>query len=52
MLTSFVSEKNIISCAGYCMTQLFFLLFFVVSESFILSAVAYDRNIAICNPLV
>ncbi|XP_008593137.1 PREDICTED: olfactory receptor 145 [Galeopterus variegatus] len=51
MLMSFVSEKNIISYAG-CMTQLFFFLFFVVSESFILSAMAYDRYVAICNPLV
>ncbi|XP_040339317.1 olfactory receptor 145 [Herpailurus yagouaroundi] len=51
MLMSFVSKKNIIAYAG-CMTQLFFFLFFVVSESFILSAMAYDRYIAICNPLV
>ncbi|XP_015422771.1 PREDICTED: olfactory receptor 8B4-like [Myotis davidii] len=51
MLMSFVSEKNVISYAG-CMTQLFFFCFFVVSESFILSAMAYDRYVAICNPLV
>ncbi|XP_019667032.1 olfactory receptor 145 [Felis catus] len=50
MLMSFVS-KNTIAYAG-CMTQLFFFLFFVVSESFILSAMAYDRYTAICNPLV
>ncbi|XP_069324851.1 olfactory receptor 8B12-like [Eulemur rufifrons] len=51
MLMSFVSKKNIISYAG-CMTQLFFFCFFVFSESFILSAMAYDRYVAICNPLV
>ncbi|KAM9079904.1 olfactory receptor 8B8-like [Megaptera novaeangliae] len=51
MLMSFVSMKIIISYAG-CMTQLFFFLFFVVSESFILSAMAYDRYVTICNPLV
>ncbi|XP_032140776.1 olfactory receptor 8B8 [Sapajus apella] len=51
MLMSFVSKKNSISYAG-CMTQLFFFLFFVVSESFILSAMAYDRYVAICNPLL
>uniref|UniRef100_A0A671ED54 Olfactory receptor n=2 Tax=Rhinolophus ferrumequinum TaxID=59479 RepID=A0A671ED54_RHIFE len=51
MLVSFVSMKNIISYAG-CMTQLFFFLFFIVSESFILSAMAYDRYVAICKPLV
>ncbi|XP_007183503.1 olfactory receptor 145-like isoform X2 [Balaenoptera acutorostrata] len=51
MLMSFVSTKNIISYAG-CMTQLFFFLFFVVSESFILSAMAYDHYVTICNPMV
>ncbi|XP_005580328.3 olfactory receptor 8B12-like [Macaca fascicularis] len=51
MLISFVSRKNIISFTG-CMTQLFFFCFFVFSESFILSAMAYDRYMAICNPLL
>ncbi|XP_003422651.2 olfactory receptor 8B8-like [Loxodonta africana] len=51
MLMNFVSKKNIILHAG-CMTQLFFFCFFVVSESFILSAMAYDRYVAICKPLV
>uniref|UniRef100_G1ML12 Olfactory receptor n=1 Tax=Ailuropoda melanoleuca TaxID=9646 RepID=G1ML12_AILME len=51
MLMSFVSKKNIISYAG-CMTQLFFFCFFVFSESFILSAMAYDRYVAICKPLL
>ncbi|XP_035120840.2 olfactory receptor 8B8 [Callithrix jacchus] len=51
MLMSFVSKKNSISYAG-CMTQLFFFLFFVVSESFILTVMAYDRYVAICNPLL
>uniref|UniRef100_A0A8C8YHC9 Olfactory receptor n=1 Tax=Prolemur simus TaxID=1328070 RepID=A0A8C8YHC9_PROSS len=51
MLMSFVSKKNIISYTG-CVTQLFFFCFFVISESFILSAMAYDRYVAICNPLM
>ncbi|XP_032765690.1 olfactory receptor 8B12-like [Rattus rattus] len=51
MLMSFISKKNIISYSG-CMTQLFFFCFFVVSETFILSAMAYDRYVAICNPLM
>ncbi|XP_006892859.1 PREDICTED: olfactory receptor 8B12-like [Elephantulus edwardii] len=51
MLVSFVSKKNIILQAA-CMTQLFFFCFFVISECFILSAMAYDRYVAICKPLL
>ncbi|XP_036893911.1 olfactory receptor 8B12-like [Sturnira hondurensis] len=51
MLMSFVSKKNIISYSG-CITQLFFFCFFDISESFILSAMAYDRYVAICKPLL
>ncbi|XP_007950332.1 olfactory receptor 8B12-like [Orycteropus afer afer] len=51
MLMSFLLKKNIISYIG-CMTQLFFFCFFVFSESFILSAMAYDRYAAICKPLM
>ncbi|XP_036893909.1 olfactory receptor 8B12-like [Sturnira hondurensis] len=51
MLMSFVSKKNVISYTG-CMTQFFFFCFFVISESFILSAMAYDRYVAICKPLL
>ncbi|XP_055971085.1 olfactory receptor 145 [Sorex fumeus] len=51
MLQSFVSKKNLILYSG-CLTQLFFFCFFVISESFVLSAMAYDRYVAICKPLV
>ncbi|XP_027690922.1 olfactory receptor 145-like [Vombatus ursinus] len=51
MLVNFVSEKNIISYPG-CMTQLYFFCFLVISESFLLSAMAYDRYVAICKPLL
>ncbi|XP_017523129.3 olfactory receptor 8B12 [Manis javanica] len=51
MLKSFVSKKNTILHSG-CMTQLFFFCFFAISESFILSAMAYDRYVAICRPLL
>ncbi|XP_015446056.1 olfactory receptor 143-like [Pteropus alecto] len=51
LLMNFVSEKNIISLAG-CMTQLFFFCFFVHSECYVLTAMAYDRYVAICKPLL
>ncbi|XP_072473052.1 olfactory receptor 8B8-like isoform X1 [Notamacropus eugenii] len=51
MLVNFMSEKNIISYSG-CMAQLYFFCFFVISESFLLSAMAYDRYVAICKPLL
>nr|XP_025854575.1 olfactory receptor 8B3 [Vulpes vulpes] len=51
MLMNFVSKDNIISYVG-CMTQLFFFLFFVISECYMLTSMAYDRYVAICNPLL
>ncbi|XP_028718041.1 olfactory receptor 8B8-like [Peromyscus leucopus] len=51
MLMSFISEKNIISYRG-CMTQLFFFSFFSISECYVLTSMAYDRYVAICNPLL
>ncbi|XP_040338788.1 olfactory receptor 8B3 [Herpailurus yagouaroundi] len=51
MLMNFVSRRNIISYVG-CMTQLFFFLFFVISECYMLTSMAYDRYVAICNPLL
>ncbi|XP_003511462.1 olfactory receptor 1537-like [Cricetulus griseus] len=51
MLVSFVKEKNLISYPG-CMTQLYFFLIFAIAECYILAAMAYDRYVAICNPLL
>nr|XP_025854613.1 olfactory receptor 143-like [Vulpes vulpes] len=51
MLMNFVSEKNIISFPE-CMTQLVFFCFFAHSECYVLTAMAYDRYVAICQPLV
>ncbi|XP_025213536.1 olfactory receptor 8B3-like [Theropithecus gelada] len=51
MLMNFMSEKNVISYKG-CMTQLFFFCFFAISECYVLTSMAYDRYVAICNPLL
>ncbi|XP_048196737.1 olfactory receptor 143-like [Perognathus longimembris pacificus] len=50
MLMGFMSARNTISYPG-CMTQLFFFCFFVNSECYVLTAMAYDRYAAICQPL-
>ncbi|XP_048196967.1 olfactory receptor 8B3-like isoform X2 [Perognathus longimembris pacificus] len=51
MLINFILEKNIISYVG-CMIQLYFYCFFVISECYVLMSMAYDRYVAICNPLL
>lgn len=51
MLLNFVVDQNTISYYAYA-TQLAFFLMFIISEFFILSAMAYDRYMAICNPLL
>ncbi|KAM9646729.1 LOW QUALITY PROTEIN: uncharacterized protein ACIGJ3_015250 [Trichechus inunguis] len=51
MLVNFVTEKNIISYPK-CMTQLYFFIFFIISEGHILAVMAYDRYVAICKPLL
>jgi olfactory receptor len=51
MLLNFVVDQNTISYC-FCATQLSFFLVFIGSELFILSAMSYDRYVAICNPLL
>ncbi|XP_049713406.1 olfactory receptor 8D1-like [Elephas maximus indicus] len=51
MLVNFVSEKNFTSFPE-CMVQLFFFGFFGIDDSYMLTAMAYDRYVAICNPLL
>ncbi|XP_004597776.2 olfactory receptor 8B3-like [Ochotona princeps] len=51
MLMNFVSKKNVISYMG-CMTQLYFFCFFIISECYVLTSMAYDRYVAICKPLL
>uniref|UniRef100_G3RWY9 Olfactory receptor n=1 Tax=Gorilla gorilla gorilla TaxID=9595 RepID=G3RWY9_GORGO len=50
-MINFWSENKSISFAG-CVAQLFLFALFIVTEGFLLAAMAYDRFIAICNPLL
>ncbi|XP_063803446.1 olfactory receptor 6N2-like [Pseudophryne corroboree] len=49
MLTNLLNEK-LISYIG-CMLQIYFLHCLGITETFLLTAMAFDRYIAICNPL-
>ncbi|XP_036856800.2 olfactory receptor 8G3-like [Manis javanica] len=51
MLVNFVSEKNTISYPE-CMVQLYFFIIFAIAEGHMLAAMAYDRYVAICRPLL
>nr|AAL61110.1 olfactory receptor MOR173-1 [Mus musculus] len=51
LLVDLISDKKVISYNG-CATQLYFFCSLVDTESFLLAAMAYDRYIAICNPLL
>ncbi|XP_069486142.1 olfactory receptor 5V1-like [Ambystoma mexicanum] len=50
MLANLLLEKKTIPVRG-CITQFFFFIFFASSECLLLSAMAYDRHVAICHPL-
>ncbi|XP_069325615.1 olfactory receptor 5P76-like [Eulemur rufifrons] len=51
MLVNFLVERNTISYLG-CTIQFGFGAFFGTVECFLLAAMAYDRFVAICNPLL
>ncbi|XP_064221671.1 olfactory receptor 5D16 [Aotus nancymaae] len=51
MLVNLVVEDRTISFAG-CMVQFFFFCTFVVTELILFAVMAYDRFVAICNPLL
>ncbi|XP_008682063.1 olfactory receptor 502-like [Ursus americanus] len=51
LLANFLVERNTISYLG-CAVQLGSAVFFGSSECFLLAAMAYDRFVAICNPLL
>lgn len=50
MLSSFLSRDKSISI-GSCITQLYFFGSLAVTESFLLSAMSYDRYLTVCKPL-
>ncbi|XP_005065100.1 olfactory receptor 8K3-like [Mesocricetus auratus] len=51
MLVSFVTNENTIPY-NWCAIQLALFIFFIISELFVLAAMAYDRYVAICSPLL
>ncbi|KAM6408272.1 olfactory receptor 5J3-like [Rhynochetos jubatus] len=51
LLIGFLVEKKTISYSA-CFVQHFFFLVFVTTEVFLLAVMAYDRYVAICNPLL
>ncbi|KAH0515462.1 olfactory receptor 150-like [Microtus ochrogaster] len=51
MLMNFVTEKNVIPYTE-CMAQFFFFCAFAIAECHMLAAMAYDRYVAISNPLL
>nr|XP_012639386.1 olfactory receptor 502-like [Microcebus murinus] len=51
MLVNFLVERNTISYVG-CTIQFGLTAFFGTVECFLLAAMAYDRFVAICNPLL
>ncbi|XP_010599721.2 LOW QUALITY PROTEIN: olfactory receptor 8D1-like [Loxodonta africana] len=52
MLVNFLFGKNNMILYSECMAQLYFFVVFVVSEGYLLTAMAYDRYVAICSPLL
>ncbi|XP_012643283.2 olfactory receptor 1165-like [Microcebus murinus] len=51
LLENLVVEDRTISFKG-CMAQFFFGCTFVITEMFMLAVMAYDRFVAVCNPLL
>ncbi|XP_021062801.1 olfactory receptor 1537-like [Mus pahari] len=51
MLVSFLTEKNLITYPE-CLAQIYFAIIFGTAECYTLAAMAYDRYVAICNPLL
>ncbi|XP_036612539.1 olfactory receptor 7A10-like [Trichosurus vulpecula] len=50
MLLNILTDCEVISYAG-CLTQMYFFMVFAFLDNFLLTAMAYDRFVAICHPL-
>ncbi|NXI57537.1 O1020 protein, partial [Chloroceryle aenea] len=51
LLSDLLAESKVISYSA-CFTQLYFYAVFATTESYLLAAMAYDRYVAICSPLL
>ncbi|OXB54663.1 hypothetical protein ASZ78_009903 [Callipepla squamata] len=51
MLGSFFRQTKTISYSA-CLSQTFFFAVFITTEGFLLTAMAYDRYVAVCSPLL
>lgn len=51
MLGNFFAQSKAISYSA-CLSQTFFFVVFITTEVFLLTAMAYDRYVAICSPLL
>ncbi|XP_010985206.2 olfactory receptor 5D13 [Camelus dromedarius] len=51
LLENLVVEDRTVSFTG-CILQFFFACMFVVTETYMLAAMAYDRFVAVCSPLL
>ncbi|NXP55567.1 OR5V1 protein, partial [Heliornis fulica] len=51
MLVNFLVKGSITISINACMTQMFFIFLSAGCEVFMISVMAYDRYVAICNPL-
>ncbi|XP_055994548.1 olfactory receptor 1J4-like [Sorex fumeus] len=50
MLMDIQSNHKSISYSG-CVSQMYFLIFFACTDNFLLAVMAYDRYVAVCQPL-
>ncbi|NXL04889.1 O1020 protein, partial [Mesembrinibis cayennensis] len=51
LLSDLLAERNVISYSA-CLTQFYFYAVFATAECYLLAAMAYDRYVAICSPLL